>query len=208
MIFLSGWSPLIPILLGLSRFKILSHSLKIILYYLIFSIIINRSTYILYKEAINNMPLLHLFTIVEFVFISTYLKNQLKSNIDRRVFILIQVLFLIFCILNSLYIQPINTFNTYARSVESFIIILAIIGVSLRKIGDSTKKTETDNPSINWINSGLLVYFTASLLLFSLNNYLGTHHLNLYKLAWDMHAFICIVMYLTFAVGLWRYNLK
>lgn len=73
--------------------------------YLILSTLTQITSFILWKCKINNFPLLHLFTVFEFLVLIKFFSNLLKSNFFNQLFSLLSVLFVLFCLTDSLIIR-------------------------------------------------------------------------------------------------------
>lgn len=195
-------SILIPIGVAASKRKYADRALKIIWYYLLLDSVVNVLAVVLANHEINNLPVLHVFTIFEFVLMSYFYLSVLKEETAGRIIKYLLILFPVFCILNFLFFQSIYQFNTYARPVEALI----IMGCSLAYFGQSND-AETRwllNP-INWINTGILLYFSGALFIFSFSNLTVNelsekyHAINI--LMWNIHATLLLIMYLLIAFG-------
>ena len=108
-------SILIPIFIAMSRFRNLPAYAKCLLIYLVISGIVNTIATILAKNHMNNLWLLHIYTILESFLLLYYFK---LITLNRSVNSVIRVLlwaFPLFCIINFLFLQSLYNFNTYAR---------------------------------------------------------------------------------------------
>lgn len=144
-----------------------------------------------------NLPLLHIYTLTEFILI--YLFYEIYFNRFYPVLLLriTAVAFVVFSVINSLFIQPINGFNTYARAAEAFILtVLSLLCFY--------KLAQEHRPAITWINTGLLLYFSGAFLLFIVSNYILSYGNELNYHIWAVHAFLSLTMYLLITVGLWK----
>ena len=102
-------SILIPILFGLLHFKFAKVGYKLLIYYLVASGLINLAAIIMASFNVRNLPLLHLYTIVEAVFILSYLRTLFIEPPIKKVMLLVIIFFPILCILNFTFLQSIHS---------------------------------------------------------------------------------------------------
>jgi hypothetical protein len=187
-------------------YKKLGKELKVFSWYIFLSGIIQFASLFFWFVSKNNMPLLHLYVAAGFVCLAWFYATLLKGFINVKIIWCVVILFLLFTTINSLFIQDIFTFNSYALTVESILIIILGLFTYMFFLNDFVKETSgRDIKSLSWINSGLFIYYSSSLLIF----YFGaaityafsrTHNLQ----AWMFHSLFSIVMYTCFFIGLWK----
>lgn len=154
----------------------------------------------------NNLPLLHVYVATGFFCLAWFYKTALRDFINPRIILVILFLFLLFTLLNSAFIQKIFTFNSYALTVESVLVII----FSFSTLLISQDETVRDNgkeifKSINWINSGLFIYFSSNLLLFYFGDIINkSFPVYLSQYTWLLHNFFSIIMYTCFFIALWK----
>ena len=191
------FSILFPILFGLLNFKEAKTGSRLLLYYLIASGLINLVAMTIFKR--NNLPLLHLYTIVEAVLILSYLRTLFIENLIKKILLCTIFIFPIFCVLNFTFLQSINTFNTYTRPLEAILITFFCM-LYLYKSGFT--ENWTNKPS-SWFNMGILIYFPVACIIFIVSNYMVFVHknrgMNLH--VWDLHAILVLAMYIFWARG-------
>ncbi|NOS94065.1 MAG: hypothetical protein HOP30_19280 [Cyclobacteriaceae bacterium] len=187
-------------------YRKLPKELRIFTWFIFFSAAIELCSRIFWLQSINNMPFLHLYVAGGFCFLALFYDEVLKGFINRKIIIAIVVFFLLFTITNSLFIQDIYTFNSYALSLESILIIIFSLSTYTIMLNDIVKKNRINLvKSLNWINSGLFIYYSSSLLIFYFGDmitHLFSKESSLY--AWVIHSFFSMIMYCCFFVGLWH----
>ncbi len=191
-------SILAPIIFGAINFKKANHSHKLLFYYLIVSGLINLSAIILMRFKVQNLPLLHLYTIVETVFILSYFRTIFQSKAIKKALLFTIVLFPIICVVNFSTLQSIYSFNTYTRPLEAILITL----FCLLYLYQSGFTENWISKSINWFNMGILIYFPVACVIFILSNYLTTStNKAMNTMVWNLHATLVLIMYLIWAKG-------
>jgi hypothetical protein len=59
--------------------------------------------------------------------------------------------------------------------------------------------------SLNWINSGLFIYYASSLVIFFYSDLIEKAFSRIFNLqTWILHSFFSTVMYCCFFIGLWN----
>lgn len=202
---------IIPIAVAIKKYRVLTKGYRYLFIYLWFTAIANLSAQLMAANYINNMPLIHLDTLVETVLLVLFFKHTLHQK-DLTVLINgVLIVFPVLCILN-LFFQSIYSFNTYTRSLEA-IILTAFCGIywlSGTESGNNVPGPESTSDAAltwtevsgNWIVSGIQLYFASAMFLFIFSNFLmfnSAQQTNI--LLWNMHAGITLVMYLFFAKG-------
>lgn len=192
-------SILVPILFGLLNYKTANNGQKLLFYYLIASGTINLAAIILINYRMKNLPLLHLYTIVEAVLILSYLRTLFKEHIIKNVLLYVIVLFPLLCIINFTFIQSIFTFNTYTRPLEAILITFFCL---LYLYNSGFMENWIKKPT-NWFNIGILIYFPVVCIIFILSNYIVfvAKNKDLNLLVWYFHATMSMVMYFAWAKG-------
>lgn len=192
-------SILIPIFICLINLRSAKSSHRLLFYYLLTSGLINLAGLVLVRLHMRNLPLLHVYTIVEAVFILSYFRTLFVEPSIRKALLLITVLFPVLCILNFSFFQSIFTYNTYTRPLEAILITFFCM-LYLYKSGFTENWLRK---SVNWFNMGILLYFPVVCIIFILSNYLTFVVMNraMNSLVWNVHGVIVLIMYLLWARG-------
>lgn len=196
---------LIPLMAGFRNRAYTDRALTFIFYYLLFVALIAIPLRLLGSRNINTLPLLHSYTIIEFMMISCFFVKVLdrfyKNYIVGTAFI-----FSVACIINAIYIQNPFSYNSYSRPVAAGIIILYCM---LYFLAESKQSTETHimKHSRSWIVTGLLIYFCSSIFYFAFLNLLNSSTKpDLYFLMGKIHASLVLIMYILFSQGFLLYK--
>lgn len=195
----------VPILVGLWGIKKASVPIRVLITHLLLAAIVQAVAYYLWKNSKNNLFLLHIYTVEEFVMLTIFYCLLLKGHINRFIFIGVIPVFVACAILNALYLQPVTGHNTYVRSLESLFIIIWCILFFYMNLKDEASQQYSQNNGLLIINSAFLIYFSVSLLLFTLSNFISAKSSrDLRVTLWAVHALFSILMYLLIAIGLWK----
>jgi hypothetical protein len=192
-------SILLPIGIFAWNYKKSPKSLKYLFYFLLCSGSINLIALLVIRKGMSNLPLLHLYTVVEAVFFLLYFKSIFIQNAVKRWLSALIILFPVICILNAIFLQNIFTFNTYTRPLEAIIITFTCL---LYFYKSGFNENWLSSP-VNWVNMGVLIYFPAATIIFILSNHFTFVKLNreMVRTVWNIHAILVLVMYLFWARG-------
>ncbi|WP_345244675.1 hypothetical protein [Nibrella saemangeumensis] len=184
-------------------FNKLSKSVKLIGYAVLAGFLINLSAVCLIYifNFKNNLFLFHLLTLLQYLLFSMSYFYHL-NNFNIRKFILISVpFFVISSIILSLFVEPLNEYNSYSVSLSNlligFITLFYFIEIFLKP---NIKRIEFE--PMFWISSGLLFVSFGNFLVQGFMNYLiknaGDYALQVY---W-IHEFLNFLFLITFIIGI------
>lgn len=176
------------------------------LLYLLFAGITDVVERILGIHHVNNLPLLHFYTIVEYLFIVRYFQLILNNSANSILIAILLIAFPILSILDFIFIQDIHQYNSYPRPIAA-IIVIALCVYYFFRYSENEIKGPWLSVSSNWIAVGLMIYFSSSLFYFAFLNIIsqkanqGHHYMNLYFIFGGIHATLVLLMYLMVAAG-------
>ncbi|SOD12178.1 hypothetical protein [Pedobacter xixiisoli] len=192
--FIVPLSILLPIIVFLFKYKLAGKGLKYLFYFLILAALINLAALFLVRMGMRNLPLLHLYTVVETVFFLAYFHSIFENENIKKVIKVIMFAFPALCVVNFIFIQDLFTFNTYTRPLEALIITV----ICLLYLYKSSASENWLGSPINWVNMGILLYFPAASIIFILANYFtfvgGDGEMS--RSIWNLHAILVLAMYL------------
>ena len=190
---------LIPILIGLFRYKSLSFNFKIIWLYLLATAVINTAATIIGRVYhANNMPLVHFYTLIEGVlFIWFY--QYLSREGSRKWILILRITFALFCVLNALFFQSIHLYSSYTRYAESIICILFALKFFAELALSDNKPLKL--PAF-YFNTGIFLYFSGSFILFIFSNFISQKlSASTMLIFWSGHSSLVLLMYILFSIG-------
>lgn len=189
---------LLPISCAVKNYRFIGRELKIIFLYLVVAGITNVIAAVLAFSNRNNLFVLHLYSAIEFSIISIYFFHLFKQVFLKRIIFLTVIAYIGYCLFNALYLQRIDHFNTYTRSVQAVIISAYSLYYLYAGIGNFLGSQRKD--SHYWVQIGLIIYFMSSLIQFSFSNHVSQHLEKEIKLwIWNFHATMVMLMYLFFS---------
>lgn len=163
-------SQIVVLAAGLYARYSLAREMKILILYFGVALLADVAGISLSMKGINNLWLFHFFAIFEFGFLiyifsiwqrNLFLKKILKFSIP---------LFAVMGIIVTLVLENIQQFNSFSQPVAS----LALVGVAAYTLFELNKESFNSvfrQPRF-WIGAGVMLYFSGTLVLFSLGNVL------------------------------------
>jgi hypothetical protein len=204
---LSIATTLITALYYATRYKRLGEELKSFSHFVLLSGLVELVASTLARFHINNLPALHLYVLLGFCFISRFYARIFNGFINPRIMHWITGIFCGFTILNSLFIQSIFTFNSYALTLEAVLVVIFSTFTFIILLNDVVKNQwKGIVKSLNWINSGLFLYFSSGLVIFYFGHIITRFDYSFAtETIWFFHSLFCILMYFCFFIGLWKH---
>ncbi|MCI0751414.1 MAG: hypothetical protein L0Y35_06215 [Flammeovirgaceae bacterium] len=196
---ISSSSSIIPIILGLVQYRRTTPDLKLISWLVITSATADVISLMLILNGFNTWPIANIFVIGQFVLLFFVFDHHLKKQYLKTVFVIL----VCFALLNYLFIQTANSFNTYTSYITGIFLILLAIAYLYRLMSNLVVEKIYNLPML-WIAFGTLVYFSGTLFLFLFNNYLIEHQPGNHQYMWILHNVLNIIKNGFLAIGLWK----
>lgn len=183
----------IPIIVGLARKINWNKQAGILFFYLCLAGLFNIIAKV--TAGSNNLPYLHLYTVLEFTILCFYLKSFSK---DRRLRLFLNSILIGFILLSIWYAfikESLFVFNKVPRFLDSFIISVLCLYYLLKDLGSSVSNLSR----FQFLTlAGLLFYYGSSSVLFGLSDELLKAPKNVADLLWNIHATLLLLMYILF----------
>jgi hypothetical protein len=173
-------------------------------WYLFFNLFIEISAHIAAHLYHQNLPLLHFYTLGELwlwaLFYSAILGNNTFLN---RYFLSFLGFISMLVVLNSIFLQSIFGYNSYAKTLVQFIIIYASLSYAFYFPEDK----EADNQSnrlLKIVNYAVLFYYCTTIFIYMSSNFwLGSDRREFIILS-DVNRYLNALFQLTLLIVLWK----
>lgn len=196
---------LLPVLTALYRYRYLPAEGRVLCWYLLAETCILTASSVLAHYKLPNTALYHGATLVETVLLLLFFHRVFRNRSITWYIKVLMVLFPVLAVLNTLLLQPLNSFNSYTITLQYALIILFCF-TYWWQFQEEMAGSWGQQP-LNWIISGMLLYFSGSFILFAFSNYIITHFSkSTSTLIWNIHAALSVVMYISMATGLYKYK--
>lgn len=157
-------------------------------------------------NKINNIPVSHAYTVLSFWVLTRFYQEILRSFIPVRWFTILKLGFIMLAVVSAFFWQPLLTYNSIPISVQAVAVtILALSTFILSVNNDMNAHLLSILSSLNWINSGIFIYFSGNLILF----YNGEAIMHAISEKWTMytwlvHSVLTFTFYCFLFIGLWK----
>jgi hypothetical protein len=203
---IASWFVYVPFIMVIYRWikgPELSFESKVISGYIFLAVITEIAASLMGVFVPNNLPVLHVYTLLQFLIVAWLYKPIMTGRIMSLVWGLFTVAFLLASIYNSLFIQSVWEFNGYARAAESLIIVLFVLWY-FRKLlfSEDAVKPLQDIPMF-WISTGMFFYFSACFFVFLLSGDVYIINSKVFAISWAFHDLILIIHYIFITAALW-----
>lgn len=203
IIAIASWSIVLPIAITAVRYHRLNKAMIAVVRFVFLGAIIELVSSYLSSRHQNNLWLLHLYTPLEFACILWFFYHALNGALSKSIFWGAAAGFGLLSGLNSAFFQPIDTFNTYARSLEGILIIALCLFWCYRTLVEMKIQRLEKDPAF-WAMTGFLLYFSGNVLLFAFSNYILYINKSMNLYIWAFHALFSILLHLFITTGLWK----
>lgn len=152
---------------GQYRFKLLANSSKWLWVLLVFTLFEEIAAYTIAYGQKMNFIVYHIFTPLQYALIAwTYYQEIRNKVIIWSIFI-----FLLFAIVNSLFLQDFSHFNSHTLNISMLMIILLCTWYLYQMLHQKSQSSFTNYP-LFWISCGFLLFNVGNLIFFGAFNFL------------------------------------
>ncbi len=195
---ISTSSILLPITGGLIAYKKLNRiDTKLLCYFILFAFVEFTMAWTS-RHNINNMPILHIFSMFEYLFLTYLFYSSINDEQYRKMIVITIVLFIGFAIFALFYFSGIFEFNTETVTFESLLLVL----YSLCYFNYLSKQIIKEQLNVFkipmfWLSIGVLFYFTGNFFLFLFQKQIAEINPQL----WSLHSILNIMSNSLFMVS-------
>jgi hypothetical protein len=173
---------------------------------LILTGVLQAASLLLWFFHVNNLPILHVLVPLRFVLLVFMYKSILTGYVRSWVFEALIIGFCIFSVVNTLFFDPWNTFNSNAMTLESIILIILSLSTYVFLMDKRmTEHLKNYLRPVELMNSGVFIYYAPSLLLTYFGKYIiQVVNPELSRYTWIIHGIFSVIMYYFFWRALWK----
>ena len=117
----------------------------------------------------NNLPGLHLYTLVQFVLMALFFNACFKEFSSRIKLKGVIILGVSGILLNSLFIQSIYTYNSYSKTLVELFVIICSLMLLVLFIKDKEHNQEQMKPSVSFV-SAVFLQSSVSIIIYMYSN--------------------------------------
>lgn len=193
----------INVFLSILFWKKLNIPFRRLFYFLVWNSIIEILAFAFIQYGYNNLPLLHIYTLGEFILFGYFYKSIINKPIwFQKSFWYFIIIGSLFIILNSIFFQSIFGFNTYAKTFGQVTIIIFAV-LYFYNLIENKSFSETTSKSLRLVNSAILIYYSGSLFIFMYGKISFTET-QTYTMFWAFNSGLYFIFQLLILLGLWK----
>ena len=198
----------ISIILCLIRFNRLTFLFKILFAFLILNLFTEIAADYFWNRKMNNLPLLHVYTFCEFILFSWFYKIVLNENRWMQKYFWHFIFFVsILVIANSIFLQSIYGFNSYAKSLVQLILISYAV-IYIYSFSLKLESINQQTHAIRRINAAVLIYYSSSLFIFLFSNMFLINDIKIHKGFWVVNAGLNLIFQILILIAIWKVVFK
>ncbi len=188
--------------IGLWHWRRLPRAIQTLVLYLVFNFVIEIAARFAAALFHQNLPLLHLYTLGEFLLFSLFYRQILDEQSPFRKFSR-GIIFTgsVLILLNTLFVQNILEFNSYAKTLVQVMIILYAFDFAFR-LPEREEPGEAWMKALHRINTGVLIYYCGSLFIFMTSQF-ESQAREAFKILWTVNKYLNFVFQLLILFALW-----
>ncbi len=144
----------------------------------------------------NNLHIGNIWVVVQFVLLGFYYYYETKSSKFRRFQMIIAFMYLTYTFWQYVDVEKFYSFLSVTRYFSGVI----FIGYSINVFHDYLRLPKENlliDPKF-WINSAVFIFFTGTIFVYLLIEYMTKHYLEFQGIVWSLHNILGIVRALLF----------
>ncbi len=205
-VYLARIVEIIALMIGWYTFRNLPYPIKLIVYYISFSVVISILAKWIALIFGNNYILFHFYTPLEIIIITIAILLIIESKKFKMAAIFILTPYFIFWLISKLTFESLNQMDNVTSTIANTIIFfLAVYGIL--KITLSSFGSVWHDPKIITL-FGILLYFGGNLFVFALSNLIFSRGNDDAIQLWTIHSVLHICLDVAFAYSFYLFEWK
>ncbi|MCE7991800.1 MAG: hypothetical protein HEP71_07465 [Roseivirga sp.] len=193
--------PLLPATLGARNWKFFNSDARTFTLLTWFIFINGIAAYLVERLIGSNMPLFHLYILVETVTLLYILKRLLQPFFPSKISNTTLISFVLLWLFNVSFGDGISGYPTYILAVKAALLIIFSAGWFVKVQKEKTVQ-HPERLFAFWLSTGVLIYSSGNMLLFTFSNYIFVQRKYVFVAIWDVHAILVILLYLIYTIAL------
>lgn len=192
-------SILVPAVFGVIFYKYLPTPIRVLVIFIFYGVIGEVVGYICYLQKVNNMPLFHIHSFLEFTFLTVIYFQVLHIVRNKLILIFSFVGFLIFMITDLIFYTSMFEPNSVGKTIES-ISLIVLLTLFISDIRNSNRGIHLKRPYLI-LTIGLLIFFLGTVMVsFYSDNLLKKE---MYKV-WTIRSILNFLLNILYCTVIWN----
>lgn len=200
----------LPLIIGIFSFRAFQKGTKYLFYFVVFGTlveIITHSGIFWFGFIQNSFPIGHFYITVSLLFVGLFYLHKLDGFVNKKLIAGTIILFLLFGVINAVVIQGIYSFPSNSGAIGALILIFFSVLLYAKIMSEANIKRLHDSPVI-WLNSAILIYYTANFFFYILFNIILNNSMEFVKQTILIFKIFNTIFYVLLAVGFWKVIIK
>ncbi len=203
---LPKWVMIVMCVVAIWRWKVLSTPLRIVAIWAFFSLFIEMGASYARQVYHNNLAWYHAYTLGELLLLSAFYRIILdKNSMLKRYFVPFTAAFTFLVVFNSLFIQYIDTLNSYSKTLVQLVLIWYAIDFAFTFWDENDKPAQYNE--LRLVNTGALFYYCGSLFIFLFSRLIPINE-DGYYWVWDLNMVLLLIFLVLVLIALYRAGRK
>lgn len=192
------------------KFKVLKKRALYIIWFCIMALLMQSLSTTLSRLGMNNMWVLHVYTVSEFVLLGLFYYHLLKLKPEKGKvnWPLIGLVGVALCIVaGSIFINSINGYNPFSRTLECIILCSLAIIFYVKEIR-SLEELSADvynREGFIFINTAVLILFSGQFFIYLLSGFIDSQlEYSRSGVIWIFNGILNVIFYSMLLVGIWK----
>lgn len=204
LIKLNALTNFLAFFIGIIFYKRLPKEIKTVFYFVSFGVATEIFTrFYIHFWMKNTGPIGHFYFPVAFFIMGMFFLMTLKDFIKPAYILSLIISFEIFSLINVLFIQDLFEFPSLTGSIGAMILFLFSVAFFTKVMTEAKILNLAQEPLI-WINSAVLIYYTANFIFYALLNYANSYSREFALLTVKFFSYVNLLFYLLIAIGFWK----
>jgi hypothetical protein len=197
--YISLFSIIFPIGIGISKILILHRGMKILLYYLLFAFAADIFFTWFVKGYQFTLGLFHAYYLVEFIFIMSIISVWQESHRMKLLFQTLILLFMLFWVIAKFSFEPLNGLYSVTACASQILLTLGAGYTLFVVIGNRTDSLI--NFCRFWVLLSFVIYYAGTLLVIALRGFLIHYSIEMLFIVAYIDWSLKIIFNILFAIG-------
>lgn len=196
-LYASAFSALVPFTPAMLYWKYFSKALRVFALFVFIAVMFDMYSVITGYLGINNLDVLHLYTVVEYSFLAYFLHSIIENKRVKNLILISIPVYGVLALSYSIFISNLVGFNSAGRVVECLLLSTFAL-YWFYSLLESDEYTSLKRYPYFWLNSGITLYFMGNVFMFMLYFLLNSPTDRDY---WTVHSVLNVIANLFYLVG-------
>lgn len=197
--YISLFSPVLPICVGILKIKRLDRGMVILFFYLVTAFVADNIFMWFFGGHTYYLGLIHVYFLVEYIFIISIISIWQESQWMRRLFQLLLLFYIFFWIVAKFTVEPLSDSYSLTASISQVILSLSA-GYTLFVVIGNRMQTLIHYDRF-WVLLSFIIYYAGTLLFIALRGILIHYSIETFIIINSIDWSLKILFNVLFAIG-------